>query len=296
MYENSYLDLLRTVIEHGDERMDRTGVGTRSIFGAMLRFNLRDGKAPIFTTKYVGWKTAVRELLWFLSGSTNIRPLVEQGIHIWTDWPLKTYRERTHNEVTRDEFERMILDVPGFAEAWGYLGPCYGKQWRRWRNYAGGEIDQVAQVIELLRHNPTSRRILFHAWNVAEIPLMALPPCHLLYQFHVSQGRYLNCCLFQRSADLFLGAPFNYVGATALVHMLAAQSGLEPGELVWMGGDVHVYLNHFDAVREQLSRVPSEPPRLAVRAGVPSIDDYCIDDFVVTGYSPAPAIRAPVAV
>jgi len=295
-YETPYLDLLRNIMQNGDERMDRTGVGTKSIFGAMMRFDLRDNKAPILTTKKVAWATAIREMLWFLSGNANIRELVSQGVHIWTDWPLKAYREATGDKIDRDEFERRIINDQDFAAEWGGGGRGYGAQWRGWAGPNGLRIDQVANVIDMLRHSPTSRRILFHAWNPAEIDLMLLPPCHLLYQFHVSQGRYLNCCLYQRSCDVFLGLGFNLVGATALVHMLAKQTGFAPGELVWMGGDVHLYLNHFDQAREQLSREPRSPPRLFVRDGVPSIDDYKIEDFIVSDYDPHPAIRAPVAV
>jgi thymidylate synthase len=294
--EQQYLDLLRNVMRNGDPRMDRTGVGTRSLFGAMLRFDLSSGRIPLLTTKRVAWSAAIREMLWFLSGSTNIRPLVEAGVHIWTDWPLAKYRKHVGRDITRDEFEAQILADSYFAERWGDLGPVYGKQWRKWHGPDGEEYDQVANVIQLLRTNPTSRRILFHGWNVAEVDAMALPPCHLLYQFHVSQGNRLNCLLYQRSADLFLGLPFNLVGASALLAMLADQAGLQRGELVWTGGDVHLYENHIDAAWEQLGRMPNPAPLLHVRKDVAGIDDYSIHDFVVSDYSSHPAIRAPVAV
>lgn len=294
--EQQYLDLLRNLIEHGDPRMDRTGVGTRSLFGAMLRFDLSGGRVPILTTKRVAWSAAVREILWLLSGNTNIHPLVAEGVHIWTDWPLARYRKHFKSDITRDEFEARILADPVFAEKWGDLGPVYGKQWRRWQGPDGEEYDQVANVIRLLRTNPTSRRILFHAWNVADINAMALAPCHLLYQFHVSNGDRLNCLLYQRSADAFLGLPFNLVGASALLAMLAEQAGLRRGELVWTGGDVHLYENHLDAARKQLRCSELPAPRLSVRKDVQSIDHYAIGDFKVSDYHPAPAIRAPVAV
>lgn len=306
-YEEQYLALLREVWERGDERGDRTGIGTRALFGAQLRFSLRDNAVPLLTTKRVSWKTAARELLWFLSGETNIRPLVAQNVHIWTDWPLARYRGETGEEISRDDFESRILADPGFAARWGDLGPVYGAQWRHWPRYAPEPgrpglfrrdpegIDQITGLVEAIGRNPASRRLLFTGWNVAEIEQMALPPCHTTYQFHVAEGR-LSCMLWQRSCDLGLGFAFNVFEAALLTRMLAQQCGLEAGELVWSGGDVHVYLNHAHLVKEQLARVPQGAPRLHIKRRPPSILDYTIEDFEVVDYTPQPAITAPVAV
>jgi thymidylate synthase len=294
--EFQYLDLLRQVVEGGDERVDRTGVGTRSLFGAMLRFDLSGGAVPIITTKRVYWKIAVKEMLWFLTGGTNIQPLLKENVRIWTDWPLAAYRKKTGEDISQADFEQRIVADDAFAARWGELGPVYGKQWRRWLGSDGREHDQIEGLIAALRTNPASRRMLFHAWNVAEIGAMALPPCHMVYQYHVTSDGRLNCLLFQRSVDLFLGAPFNLVGATVLQLMLAQQAGLRPGELVWVGGDCHVYLNHLDQVREQLRREPREFPVMSITRAVPDIDGYRIEDFEVEGYTPHAAIRGEVAV
>ena len=294
--EHQYLDLLSHVLMRGDERMDRTGVGTRSVFGAMLRFDLSDGSAPILTTKRVYWKLAVKEMLWFLTGGTNIQPLLRQNVKIWTDWPLAAYRRETGENVTQEEFERRILEDCVFAARWGELGPVYGKQWRRWLGPDGREHDQIAGLVSMLKTNPASRRMLFHGWNVAEVGEMALPPCHLLYQYHVTSDGRLNCLVFQRSVDLLLGAAFNYVGATALQLMLAQQAGLQPGELIWMAGDAHLYLNHLAQAREQLTREPKPFPKMRLLRHPDSIDGYRIEDFEVEGYTPHAAIKAPVAV
>lgn len=294
--EQQYLDLIDRVLRLGDERMDRTGVGTKSIFGAMLRFDLSDGTAPILTTKRVYWKTAIKEMLWFLTGGTNIRPLLQENVRIWSDWPLATYRKMSGDDISQDQFEQRILDDEEFAREWGELGPVYGKQWRRWLGTDGKEYDQIADLVNTLRENPSSRRMLFHGWNVPELGQMALPPCHMVYQYHVTSDGRLNCLLFQRSVDLLLGAPFNFVGATALQLMLAQQAGLRPGELVWVGGDTHLYLNHIDQVREQLSRTPRPLPKLRLLREAESIDDYRFEDFEVSDYDPHPPISAPVAV
>lgn len=240
--EYQYLDLLSHVLNNGDERIDRTGVGTRSIFGATVRFDLSDGTAPILTTKRVYWKTAVKEMLWFLTGGTNIQPLLRENVRIWTDWPLAGYRKATGDQISQEEFEQRILESDEFAEKWGELGPVYGKQWRRWLGNDGREHDQIATLVRTLKENPASRRMLFHAWNVAELDGMALPPCHMVYQYHVTSDGRLNCLLYQRSVDLLLGAPFNFVGATALQLMLAQQANLRPGELIWVAGDAHIFL------------------------------------------------------
>lgn len=294
--EQQYLDLLAQVLNRGDERPDRTGVGTRSIFGAMLRFDLSDGTAPILTTKRVYWKTAVKEMLWFLTGGTNIQALLRANVRIWTDWPLAKYRRATGDQISQEAFEQRVLDDDEFARRWGDLGPVYGKQWRRWHGPDGREYDQIATLVKTLRENPTSRRMLFHGWNVAELDQMALPPCHMVYQYYVTSSGRLNCLLFQRSVDLMLGAPFNYVAATALQLMLAQQADLVPGELTWVGGDVHLYLNHLSQAREQLARKPRDPPRMRLARRAASIDDYRIEDFIVEGYVPYAGIKADVAV
>lgn len=294
--EHQYLDLLAQVLERGDARLDRTGVGTKSIFGAMVRFDLSEGDAPILTTKRVYWKTAVKEMLWFLTGGTNIQPLLRENVRIWTDWPLATYRRETGEAVSQDEFEKRILGDDEFAARWGELGPVYGKQWRRWLGADGREYDQIGELVRTLRENPASRRMLFHGWNVAELGAMALPPCHMVYQYHVTSDGRLNCLLFQRSVDLLLGAAFNFVGATALQLMLAQQAGLRPGELVWVGGDVHLYSNHLAQAQEQLAREPRPFPKMRLVRQPADIDGYRIDDFEVQDYAPHSAIKADVAV
>ena len=292
--EYQYLDLLATILAKGNRRVDRTRVGTLSVFGAMARFDLASS-VPILTTKRVYWKTAIKEMLWFLTGGTSLRPLLEENVHIWTDWPLDRYRKATGADIGEAEFERRVLEDDAFAARWGDLGPVYGKQWRRWLGPDGREYDQIAALIETLRTNPASRRMLFHAWNVAEVDQMALPPCPMVYQYHVADGR-LSCLLYQRSVDLLLGAPFNWVGASALQAMLAQQCDLELGEFVWVGGDVHIYLNHVEQAKLQLQREPRPFPRLRLVRRAASIDDYRIDDFEVVGYEPHAPIRAEVAV
>ncbi len=292
--ELAYLDLLRHVVDHGDARMDRTGVGTRSVFGTLLRFDV-SRSAPILTTKRVYWKTAVKEMLWFLTGETNIRGLLLRDVRIWTDWPLARYRRETGDAIDQAAFEARILADEAFAKAWGDLGPVYGKQWRRWLGPDGREHDQIGTLVHTLKTDPASRRMLFHAWNVADLGAMTLPPCHLLYQFHVSRGR-LSLMMTQRSVDLVLGCPFNWVGAVALQAMLAQQCDLEMGEFVWVGGDVHVYENQLDAARLQLSRPPRPFPRLRLIGRPDTIDRYGIENFAVEGYDPHPAIAVEVAV
>lgn len=294
--EYQYLELIERVLDTGDQRVDRTGVGTRSIFGAMTRFDLSDGSAPILTTKRVYWKTAVKEMLWFLSGNTNIQPLLRENVRIWTDWPLENYRRATNDPISQEDFEKRIIHDDAFAREWGDLGPVYGKQWRRWAGSDGTEYDQIGDLINTLRTNPSSRRMLFHAWNVGELGGMALPPCHMVYQYHVTSDGRLNSLCFQRSADLLLGVAFNWVGATALQMMIAQQAGLRLGEFIWCAGDVHLYLNHLDQAREQVQREPREMPKMRLLRTAASIDDYRIDDFAVDGYDPHAAIKADVAV
>lgn len=303
--ENQYLQLLREIWDRGDERRDRTGVGTRSLFGRTMTFDLSDDAVPLLTTKRIAWKTAAREMLWFLSGSTSLRPLVEQGVHIWTDWPLARYRAETGDAIGRDDFERRIVEDDDFAARWGDLGPVYGKQWVDWPRYepvgdglyrrAERGIDQIAALVEGIRINPASRRHIFTGWNVAELDGMALPPCHMTYQFHVADGR-ASCMLWQRSCDMGLGFAFNAFSAALLLRMVAQQCDLEPGMLVWSVGDVHVYLNHEHLVTEQLARAPRGRPKLNILRRPDSIFDYRVEDFEVVGYDPHPHIAAPVAV
>lgn len=302
--EQQYLDLMRQIWTSGSERVDRTGIGTRSIAGAMLRYDLGEGAMPLLTTKRVYWKTATREMLWFLTGETNIRPLVLQGVKIWNEWPHARYVKETGEDVALDDFVQRIADSEEFAQKWGDLGPVYGKQWVDWPTFEqredglfeqGPGINQVAQVVESLRNNPGSRRHIIEGWNVAELDQMALPPCHKTYQFHVADNR-LNCLLYQRSCDVALGLPFNLWSAALLTRMMAQQTGLEAGELIWMGGDVHLYMNHAHLIEEQLSRSPSGNPTLAITRKPETIFDYKIEDFRVDDYAPLPPIKAPVAV
>ncbi|UNX53933.1 thymidylate synthase [Georgenia sp. TF02-10] len=261
----AYEDLLRHVLEHGTEKADRTGTGTRSVFGHQMRFDLTRG-FPLVTTKRVHLKSVVYELLWFLRGDSNVRWLQEHGVRIWNEW----------------------------ADDDGELGPVYGVQWRSWPTPDGRHVDQLQQVLDTLRTNPDSRRMLVSAWNVADLDKMALMPCHAFFQFYVADGR-LSCQLYQRSADLFLGVPFNIASYALLTHMVAQQVGLEVGDFVWTGGDCHIYSNHLAQVREQLAREPFPFPTLRLRPA-PSLFDYTFDDVEVLGYRHHPAIPAPVAV
>ncbi|MDP9738037.1 thymidylate synthase [Curtobacterium sp. 260] len=260
-----YEDLLRRVLEEGAPKGDRTGTGTRSIFGAQLRYDLSQG-FPLVTTKRVHFKSVAYELLWFLRGDGNARWLQEHGVRIWNEW----------------------------ADEDGDLGPVYGVQWRSWPTASGEHVDQIAQVIEQIRTNPDSRRLIVSAWNVADVPEMALAPCHAFFQFYVNDGK-LSCQLYQRSADMFLGVPFNIASYALLTHMIAAQTGLEVGDFVWTGGDCHVYDNHVEQVREQLSRTAYPYPTLEI-AKRDSIDDYVYEDFTIVDYEHHPAIKAAVAV
>jgi thymidylate synthase len=262
-----YEDFVRHVLEHGVPKEDRTGTGTVSVFGYQMRFDLGAG-FPLVTTKKVHFKSVAIELLWFLRGDSNVRWLQEQGVTIWDEW----------------------------ADADGELGPVYGVQWRSWPTPEGGHVDQIAEVVRLLREDPDSRRIVVSAWNVADIPRMALAPCHAFFQFHVAGGTRLSCQIYQRSADAFLGVPFNIASYALLTHMLAQQCDLEVGDLVWTGGDCHIYDNHREQVETLLSRDPFSYPSLRLLRRPPSIFDYTYEDFEVVGYEHHPAIRAPVAV
>lgn len=304
-YEDQYLDLMRRIWREGAVQEDRTGVGTRSLFGATMRFSLADNAIPLLTTKRIFWKTAAREMLWFLSGDTNIRNLLKQKVRIWTDWPLDRYRRETGDPIAQEDFEQRIVDDVNFAAKWGDLGPVYGAQWVNWPRYedagqglyrrAEKGINQIELLVESLKANPGSRRHIFEGWNVAELDRMALPPCHKTYQFHVADG-VLSGLLFQRSCDLGLGFGFNVFAASMLIHMLAQQCGYQPGELIWQGGDVHLYLNHAELVEEQLSRTPSGAPKLHLLRKADSIFGYEIEDFEVLDYHPQAHISAPVAV
>jgi thymidylate synthase len=304
-YEDQYLSLMRKIWTEGTIQRDRTGVGTRAIFGAMMRFSLADDAIPLLTTKRVYWKTAAREMLWFLTGNTNIRPLLQQNVRIWSDWPLDRYWRETGSDISQEDFEAKIVESAEFAEQWGDLGPVYGAQWVNWPVYKPvGEglfqkmdkgIDQVSALVDSLKNNPGSRRHIIEGWNVAELEKMALPPCHKTYQFHVADG-VLSCILFQRSCDLGLGFAFNAFSAALLTRMLAAVCEYQAGELIWQGGDVHLYLNHSDLVEEQLSRTPSGAPKLKLLRTPDSIFDFRIEDFEVLDYTPQAHISAPVAV
>jgi thymidylate synthase len=261
-----YLDLLQHIVDHGVDKGDRTGTGTRSCFGYQMRFDLTQG-FPALTTKKLHLRSIIHELLWFLSGDDNIRYLQENGVSIWDEW----------------------------ADEDGNLGPVYGYQWRHWNKPGGGEVDQIAGLIEQIRANPDSRRHIVSAWNVADVDHMALPPCHAIFQFYVADGR-LSCQLYQRSADVFLGVPFNIASYALLTMMVAQVCGLEPAEFILSLGDVHMYSNHVEQVREQLSRAPRALPTMAMNPDVTSIFDFTFDDFTLENYDPQPHIKAPIAV
>lgn len=261
-----YLDLMERALEHGAETMDRTGTGTRSVFGHQMRFDLAAG-FPLLTTKKLHIRSIIIELLWFLRGDTNVRWLQERKVSIWNEW----------------------------ADEAGDLGPVYGKQWRRWETADGREIDQIAELLHQIRNNPGSRRQIVSAWNPGELHAMALAPCHCLFQTYVANGR-LSLQLYQRSADIFLGVPFNIASYALLTHLLAQQAGLEVGEFVWTGGDCHLYSNHLEQAREQLTREPGPLPRLEILRKAPSIDTYDYEDFVIHDYEAQAHIKAPVAI
>ncbi len=261
-----YLEFMRHVRDHGQRKDDRTGTGTLSVFGYQMRFDLAAG-FPLLTTKRVHTKSVIHELLWFLAGDTNVRYLRENGVTIWDEW----------------------------ADASGDLGPIYGYQWRSWPAPDGRHIDQLADVVAQIRKNPDSRRLIVSAWNVGDIPRMKLPPCHAFFQFYVAGGK-LSCQLYQRSADVFLGVPFNIASYALLTHLVAQQTGLEPGDFVWTGGDCHLYLNHLEQVEIQLARTPRPLPKLVLKRKPPSLFDYRFDDIEIADYQYDPAIKAPVAV
>jgi len=261
-----YTNYLKHILEHGTQKVDRTGIGTISVFGYQMRFPLSKG-FPLVTTKMLHIKSIVHELLWFLSGDTNVRYLQENGVRIWNEW----------------------------ADEQGNLGPVYGKQWRAWQTADGRAVDQISELIRQIKTNPDSRRLIVNAWNVGELDKMALPPCHLLFQFYVAEGK-LSCQLYQRSADSFLGVPFNIASYSLLTCMVAQQCDLEPGDFVWTGGDCHIYSNHLEQVKLQLSRTPYPLPKLHIKRRPLSIFDYQYDDFEITGYEAHPHIKGQVAV
>lgn len=292
--ERQYLDLIQAILDHGDDRPDRTGVGTRALHGETLRFDLSDGTLPLLTTKRVPLKTVMRELAWMLRGETNIRSLLQEKVTIWSEWPHDRYVKETGDDLPLADFEARVVADEDFAARWGDLGPVYGRQWRFWQGPDGKIYDQIADLLARLQRDPHSRRLLFHGWNVAEVDAMALPPCHLLYQYYVANGR-LSCSLYQRSCDVALGVPFNLVSAALLLRMLAQQAGLEPGELFWIGHDVHLYRNHLEPIREQLTRTPRAAPRLELKKAS-SLFDYGVEHLKLHGYDPDPVIPLEVAV
>ncbi|WP_295481622.1 thymidylate synthase [uncultured Succinatimonas sp.] len=261
-----YLDLMRRILDEGVDRNDRTGTGTRSIFGTQMRFDLNKG-FPLLTTKKVHLRSIIHELLWFLSGDTNIKYLKDNGVSIWDEW----------------------------ADENGDLGPVYGKQWRSWAAPDGRVIDQISNAVDMIKHNPDSRRIIVSAWNPADVEKMALPPCHALFQFYVANGK-LSCLLYQRSCDFFLGVPFNIASYSLLTMMMAKECDLGLGDFVWTGGDTHLYSNHFEQAHLQLSRTPRQLPTMLIKRKAPSIFDYKYEDFELINYDPYPVIKAPVAV
>jgi thymidylate synthase len=297
----TYLDLLKHVKDHGKLRTDRTGVGTYSVFGAQARFDLSEG-FPLLTTKKLHLKSIIHELLWFLSGDTNIQYLAKNGVRIWDEWAYESYKKSDafEGESIREFSARIAID-DAFAANWGDLGPVYGKQWRKWEAPDGSTVDQIAYVLDQIRNNPDSRRILVSGWNVADLQQLihgkasAPPLCHTLFQFYVDEGT-LSCQLYQRSADLFLGVPFNIASYSLLTLMIAQVCDLKPKEFIHTFGDLHLYSNHMEQVETQLSRTPRHPPKMRLTPGIKELSDFGFDDFKLEGYDPHPTIKAPIAV
>jgi len=307
--DESYLDLVQFILDNGTIKADRTGTGTTSIFGYQMRFNLADG-FPLLTTKKVPIKSIIHELLWFMRGDTNLKYLAENNVHIWDEWPYTAYLQKNNLPVPASsspewqtgikEFIERIKADESFAKDYGNLGPIYGYQWRSWPTPNGGQIDQLAKVIEQIKKTPDSRRLIVSAWNAADIEEMAkagLPPCHTLFQFYVANGK-LSCQLYQRSCDTFLGLPFNIASYSVFTMIIAQMCGLQPGEFVWTGGDVHLYSNHIEQANLQLSRRGDiRPlPTMKINKSKKNIEDFTIDDFELVDYNPHESIKAPIAV
>ena len=290
-----YLDLLQHILDKGERKEDRTGTGTIAVFGYQMRFDLRDG-FPLVTTKKVHLKSIIHELLWFLNGDTNIEYLAKNGVRIWDDWPYKKYKNSmSFAGETMREFSARVAAEPDFAKQWGDLGPVYGYQWRSWPGTDGSQVDQISGLIRDLKEKPDSRRHIISAWNVADIGQMTLPPCHCLFQFFVSNGR-LSCQLYQRSADTFLGVPFNIASYSLLLMMIAQVTGYEAGDFIHTFGDAHIYTNHLEQVELQLSRSPRPLPKMRINPGVKDIFEFQYEDFELVDYDPHPHIKGLVAV
>lgn len=316
MMEEAYLQLGRDILSRGDLKSDRTGTGTKSVFGYQMRFDLQQG-FPLLTTKRVPFSLIKSELLWFLKGDTNIRFLLEHNNHIWDEWAFERYIKsedyqgpdmtdfgkrslvdeafNLEYKAQMNEFCDKILTDKKFAERYGELGNIYGSQWRHWQTKSGETIDQISDVIRMIKETPDSRRLIVSAWNPEDVPSMALPPCHTLFQFYVSGGK-LSCQLYQRSADVFLGVPFNIASYALLTHLMAHETGLEVGEFVHTLGDAHLYVNHMDQMNEQLTRELRDLPQLVLNKSKTSVFDFDMDDIKLEGYTPHPSIKAPIAV
>jgi thymidylate synthase len=314
--EQTYLDLCKYVLNHGTKKEDRTGTGTVSVFGYQMRFDLKQG-FPLLTTKRVPFRLIASELLWFLKGDTNIRYLLEHNNNIWNEWAFKNWVEseaydgpdmtdfgrrslqdktfRAAYDTEMDKFKQLIVTDDNFSEKFGHLGDVYGKQWRSWQTTKGETIDQLQDIIEMIKKNPDSRRLIVSAWNPEDVPTMALPPCHTMFQFYVADNK-LSCQLYQRSGDIFLGIPFNIASYSLLTHLIAKECGLEVGEFIHTIGDAHLYTNHLEQVKTQLSRTPRQLPSLHIKNSFSSVFDAAMEDLEIVGYEPHPAIKAPVAV
>lgn len=290
-----YLNLLEHILENGSVKTDRTGTGTISTFGYQMRFNLQDG-FPLVTTKKTHLKSIIHELLWFIKGDTNIKYLVDHGVRIWNEWPYQAFKKSDdYNGETLKEFSLLIKTDEEFAKKYGELGPVYGRQWRHFEGHDGTYVDQLEEAIHLIKHNPSSRRIIVNSWNPPLIPKMALPPCHMMFHFYVNDNK-LSCQLYQRSADTFLGVPFNIASYALLTMMVAQVCDLEVGDFVHTIGDAHIYNDHLKQVELQLSRTPKSLPKMKINKDVKDINDFVYEDFTLEGYDPHPLIKGKVSV